>query len=68
MTADFFPFDMNFLGRAAPGIVNEVKGSNRMVYDVTSKPPRTIEWSRLSLWQLTERQLETSDILKRHTV
>ncbi len=44
MTADFFPFDMNFLGRAATRIINEVKGINRVVYDVTSKPPGTIEW------------------------
>ena len=44
MTADFFPFDMTFLGRAATRIINEVKGINRVVYDVTSKPPGTIEW------------------------
>lgn len=44
MTADFFPFDMAFLGRVATRIVNEVKGINRVVYDVTSKPPGTIEW------------------------
>jgi len=44
MTADFFPFDMTFLGRAATRIVNEVNGINRVVYDVTSKPPGTIEW------------------------
>ena len=44
MTADFYPFDMNFLGRAATRIINEVKGINRVVYDVTSKPPGTIEW------------------------
>jgi GMP synthase (glutamine-hydrolysing) len=44
MTADFYPFDMAFLGRAATRIVNEVKGINRVVYDVTSKPPGTIEW------------------------
>ena len=44
MTADFFPYDMNFLGRAATRIINEVKGVNRVVYDVTSKPPGTIEW------------------------
>jgi GMP synthase (glutamine-hydrolysing) len=44
MTADFFPFDMNILGRAATRIINEVKGINRVVYDVTSKPPGTIEW------------------------
>ena len=44
MTADFYPFDMTFLGRAATRIINEVKGINRVVYDVTSKPPGTIEW------------------------
>jgi len=44
MTADFFPYDMNFLGRAATRIINEVRGINRVVYDVTSKPPGTIEW------------------------
>ena len=44
MTADFYPFDMKFLGRAATRIINEVKGVNRVVYDVTSKPPGTIEW------------------------
>jgi GMP synthase (glutamine-hydrolysing) len=44
MTADFFPFEMAFLGRAATRIINEVKGVNRVVYDVTSKPPGTIEW------------------------
>ena len=44
MTADFFHFDMEFLGAAATRIINEVKGVNRVVYDVTSKPPGTIEW------------------------
>lgn len=44
MTADFYPFDMNFLGRTATRIINEVRGVNRVVYDVTSKPPGTIEW------------------------
>ncbi len=44
MTADFYHYDMNFLGRAAPRIINEVRGINRVVYDVTSKPPGTIEW------------------------
>ncbi len=44
MTADFYHFDMAFLGRAANRIVNEVRGINRVVYDVTSKPPGTIEW------------------------
>ncbi|AQS42074.1 MAG: GMP synthase (glutamine-hydrolyzing) [Candidatus Tokpelaia hoelldobleri] len=44
MTADFYPYDMEFLGRAATRIINEVRGINRVVYDVTSKPPGTIEW------------------------
>jgi GMP synthase (glutamine-hydrolysing) len=44
MTADFHPFDMKFLGHVATRIANEVKGVNRVVYDVTSKPPGTIEW------------------------
>lgn len=44
MTADFYPYEMDFLGRAATRIINEVKGINRVVYDVTSKPPGTIEW------------------------
>jgi GMP synthase (glutamine-hydrolysing) len=44
MTADFYSFDMKFLGNVATRIINEVKGVNRVVYDVTSKPPGTIEW------------------------
>jgi GMP synthase (glutamine-hydrolysing) len=44
MTADFYPFDMAFLGAVSNRIVNEVRGINRVVYDVTSKPPGTIEW------------------------
>jgi GMP synthase (glutamine-hydrolysing) len=44
MTADFYAFDMAFIGHVATRIVNEVKGVNRVVYDVTSKPPGTIEW------------------------
>lgn len=44
MTADFYPYDMEFLGNAATRIINEVQGINRVVYDVTSKPPGTIEW------------------------
>jgi GMP synthase (glutamine-hydrolysing) len=44
MTADVYPFDMAFLTRVAGRIVNEVRGINRVVFDVTSKPPGTIEW------------------------
>ena len=44
MTADFYHYDMAFLAAAATRIINEVRGINRVVYDVTSKPPGTIEW------------------------
>jgi GMP synthase (glutamine-hydrolysing) len=44
MTADYYPFDHEFLGRVSSRIINEVRGINRVVYDVTSKPPGTIEW------------------------
>ena len=44
MTADVYPFEMAFLTRVANRIVNEVRGINRVTYDVTSKPPGTIEW------------------------
>jgi GMP synthase (glutamine-hydrolysing) len=44
MTADFYPFDMGFLSRVATRICNEVRGVNRVTYDITSKPPGTIEW------------------------
>ena len=44
MTADSYPFDHDFLSRASTRIINEVPGINRVVYDVTSKPPGTIEW------------------------
>jgi GMP synthase (glutamine-hydrolysing) len=44
MTADVYPFDMAFLNRVASRIVNEVRGINRVTYDITSKPPGTIEW------------------------
>jgi GMP synthase (glutamine-hydrolysing) len=43
MTADFYPFDMKFIGAMATRVINEVKGVNRVVYDVTTKPPGTIE-------------------------
>ncbi|MCW5936059.1 MAG: glutamine-hydrolyzing GMP synthase [Fimbriimonadaceae bacterium] len=44
MTAQAFPFDFGFLERVASRIVNEVEGVNRVLYDLTSKPPATIEW------------------------
>ena len=44
MTADSYPFEHTFLARTATRIINEVRGINRVVYDVTSKPPGTIEW------------------------
>lgn len=44
MTADFYDFDHEFLRDVSTRIINRVKGVNRVVYDVTSKPPGTIEW------------------------
>jgi len=44
MTADYYPFEHDFLSSVANRIINEVRGVNRVVYDVTSKPPGTIEW------------------------
>lgn len=44
MTADYYHFDHDFLGHVSTRIINEVRGINRVVYDVTSKPPGTIEW------------------------
>jgi GMP synthase (glutamine-hydrolysing) len=44
MTADYYPFEHAFLARVSTRIVNEVRGVNRVVYDITSKPPGTIEW------------------------
>ena len=43
MTADAYPFTHEFLGETSARIVNEVRGVNRVFYDVTSKPPGTIE-------------------------
>ena len=44
MTADYYHFDHEFLSRVSTRIINEVRGINRIVYDITSKPPGTIEW------------------------
>ena len=44
MTADFYKFNMKDLSEISNILVNEVNGINRVVYDVTSKPPATIEW------------------------
>ncbi|MFN3263234.1 MAG: glutamine-hydrolyzing GMP synthase [Pikeienuella sp.] len=44
MTADYYPFTHDFLGETATRIINEVTGINRVTYDITSKPPGTIEW------------------------
>ena len=44
MTADYYPFSYEFLGETATRIINEVQGINRVTYDITSKPPGTIEW------------------------
>jgi len=44
MTADYYPFEHDFLGKVASRIINEVRGINRVTYDITSKPPGTIEW------------------------
>jgi len=45
MTADYYPFKHEFLSETATRIINEVKGINRVTYDITSKPPGTIEWA-----------------------
>jgi len=44
MTADYYPFERAFLGRVASRIINEVRGINRVTYDITSKPLGKIEW------------------------
>ena len=44
MTADWYPFPHDVLGKVSSRIINQVKGVNRVVYDVSSKPPATIEW------------------------
>jgi GMP synthase (glutamine-hydrolysing) len=44
MTAEYYPFEHEFLRRVSTRIANEVRGINRVTYDITSKPPGTIEW------------------------
>ena len=44
MTADYYPFSHEFLSETATRLINEVDGINRVTYDITSKPPGTIEW------------------------
>jgi GMP synthase (glutamine-hydrolysing) len=44
MTADWYPFPYEVLARISNRIIREVKGINRVVYDISSKPPATIEW------------------------
>jgi GMP synthase (glutamine-hydrolysing) len=44
MTADWYPFTHDFLAKVSNDIINKVKGINRVVYDVSSNPPATIEW------------------------
>jgi GMP synthase (glutamine-hydrolysing) len=44
MTADWAHLPFDFLSHVSSRIINEVKGINRVVYDVSSKPPATIEW------------------------
>jgi len=44
MTADWFGFDHDFLSKVSNKIINKVRGINRVVYDISSKPPSTIEW------------------------
>ena len=44
MTADWFHFPYDFLAKVSDDIINKVRGVNRVVYDISSKPPATIEW------------------------
>src|SRR5260370_32891496 len=46
MTADWFPFPAEVLARMSNRIINEVRGVNRVTYDISSKPPATIEWEQ----------------------
>jgi GMP synthase (glutamine-hydrolysing) len=44
MTADWYTFEHDFLSSVSNKIINKVRGVNRVVYDISSKPPATIEW------------------------
>jgi GMP synthase (glutamine-hydrolysing) len=44
MTADWYPIPYELLGKISNEIINQVKGINRVVFDISSKPPATIEW------------------------
>ncbi|MFH1052197.1 MAG: hypothetical protein V1779_14860, partial [bacterium] len=44
MTADWFPMPYEVLASMSNRIINEIRGINRVTYDITSKPPGTIEW------------------------
>ena len=44
MTADWYPMDYGIMASISNRIINEVRGINRVVYDISSKPPATIEW------------------------
>jgi GMP synthase (glutamine-hydrolysing) len=44
MTADWYPLPYDFMAKISNEIINRVKGINRVVYDISSKPPATIEW------------------------
>ena len=44
MTADWYPFPHEVLARISTRVINQVPGVNRVVYDISSKPPATIEW------------------------
>jgi hypothetical protein len=63
MTADFYPFDMKFLGKTATRIINEVKGVNRVVYDVTSKPPGPSSGSESEGARLQRRMRRLASII-----
>jgi GMP synthase (glutamine-hydrolysing) len=56
ITAEYFPFDHDFPARAGARIINEVRGLGRVVYDVASKPPGTIEWEQ-GVWVMAAARL-----------